>query len=102
MTQAFALARCLAGLALLAGALFADAARAPATATTLDDIRARGTLRCGINNVTGQAVQTEDGKWSGFMYDMCRAIGAAVLGDGTSIEVVKVEGATRFPALQRG
>ena len=35
-------------------------------AATLDDIKARGALKCGVNpNLQGFAVKAEDGTWSG-------------------------------------
>lgn len=50
------------------------------TAGTLEDIRARGTLHCGINEgLKGFAEQGTDKKWTGFDVDFCRAVAAAVL-----------------------
>lgn len=60
-----------------------------AGATTLDDVRARGVLRCGVNGgLAGFGVADSNGKWSGFDVDLCRAVAAAVLEDPASVEFV--------------
>lgn len=74
----------------------------PAHGTTLDLIRNRGTLTCGINPVVGLATFDAGGRWSGFLVDFCRAIGAAVLGDSGRIDIVAVESGNRFDALRGG
>lgn len=77
-------------------------AASSAWAGTLDDVRARGVLRCGANQIVGQATLQDDGRWSGFMADICRAVAAAVLGDSERFEIITIEGQTRFPALLEG
>lgn len=78
-------------------------AAAPASAgPTLEQVRSRGTLICGINPMVGYAYITPDGRWSGFMVDFCRAVAAAVLGDAERFEVVAVESQNRFDALSSG
>ena len=57
-------------------------------AGTLDDVKARGVLRCGVApNSPGFAAQDAQGKFRGFDVDFCRAIAAAVLGDANKIEL---------------
>src|SRR5262245_33438585 len=68
--------RCALALAVCSLAITISAA---SNAGTLDDIRARGVLRCGANQIVGQATLQADGRWSGFMADICRAIAAAVI-----------------------
>ena len=53
-----------------------------ASAGTLEDVKARGTLNCGVSTgVPGFAEPDANGKWQGFDIAVCRAVAAAVLGD---------------------
>src|SRR5688572_8508651 len=68
-----------------------------ASAATLDDVRARGALNCGVNpGLTGFAAPDANGVWQGFDVDLCRAIAAAVLGDPEAVNFVPLSGETRF------
>lgn len=85
--------------ALTVSSLLAGAA----AAATLDDVKARGTLNCGV--VTGLAGFGEpdaDGRWQGFDVAVCRAVAAAVLGDAEAVEFVPTTAKTRFTALASG
>jgi len=74
-----------------------------AGAATLDDVKARGKLNCGINTgLVGFAAPDANGEWSGFDVAYCRALAGAVLGDPTAIEFVSLTGKTRFTALASG
>ena len=74
---------------------------AQAKAGTLDDVKARGQLLCGSNpSLLGFGVPDDQGKWTGFDVDYCRAIAAAVLGDGTKVKFVPLSAKERFTALQ--
>ena len=74
-----------------------------ASAKTLDDVKAAGHLKCGINTgLLGFAFVNEEGKWRGFDVAYCRALAAAVLGDPDAVKYVNLTGKTRFPALQSG
>ncbi|MEX5730115.1 general L-amino acid transport system substrate-binding protein [Rhodovulum iodosum] len=85
--------------ALTAAGLIAGAAGA----ATLDDVKARGKLNCGINTgLVGFAAPDANGEWSGFDVAYCRALAAAVLGDPSAIEFVSLTGKTRFTALASG
>jgi general L-amino acid transport system substrate-binding protein len=60
-------------------------------------------VRCGTRDaLPGFAVLQEDGEHVGFDSDFCRAIAAAVLGDASAVEMVDLETADRFTALQNG
>jgi general L-amino acid transport system substrate-binding protein len=73
-----------------------------ANAGTLDDVRERGTLRCGVNEgLRGFAVEA-DGAWVGFDVDFCRAVAVAVLDDPDSVDFVPLSAADRFAALRDG
>lgn len=69
----------------------------------LDEVKARGTVRCGTrDSFPGFAVLTEEGDHVGFDSDFCRVIAAAVLGDANAVEHIDLETADRFTALQSG
>lgn len=90
----------------LAAALVASAAIGGATtshAATLDDVRSAGVLKCGINTgLPGFAYTDDSGNWTGFDVAFCKAVAAAVLGDGSKVQFVNLTGANRFPALASG
>lgn len=79
------------------------AAPGPAAAQTLQGVRDRGYLSCGLNVAGLGLVEVDaDGRWTGFFPDMCRALAAAVLGDAEAVEFVEVDFLTRFDALRGG
>jgi general L-amino acid transport system substrate-binding protein len=74
-----------------------------ASAATLDDVKARGILKCGVNTgLTGFGAPDANGVWQGFDVAICRAVAAAVLGDGNAVEFIPTTGETRFSALASG
>jgi general L-amino acid transport system substrate-binding protein len=76
---------------------------APATAATLDTVKERGRLHCGVNTaLSGFSAPDASGKWSGFDVDFCKAVAAAVLGDAEKVEYVPLTTADRFEALETG
>lgn len=81
----------------------AGLAAGAASAATLDDVTARGTLNCGVTTgLVGFAAPDSDGEWQGFDVAVCRAVAAAVLGDPMAVEFVPTTGQTRFTALASG
>lgn len=71
--------------------------------TTLSQIRERGRLDCGVDTgLAGFAVRGEDGRWSGFEADLCRAYAAAFLGNENRVNFVPLTTAERFDALVEG
>ncbi len=75
----------------------------PASAATLDDVRERGHLKCGINTgLPGFAAPDDRGVWRGFDVDLCRAVAAGVLGNATKVKYTNLTGKTRFTALRSG
>jgi general L-amino acid transport system substrate-binding protein len=85
--------------AVTAAALTAGAA----SAATLDDVKARGKLNCGVTTgLVGFAAPDANGHWDGFDVAVCRAAAAAVLGDPEAVEFVPTTGKTRFTALASG
>ncbi|MCA0922719.1 amino acid ABC transporter substrate-binding protein [Pseudooceanicola nanhaiensis] len=72
-------------------------------AATLDDVKARGKLNCGVSTgLAGFSAPDANGEWGGFDVAVCRAVAAAVLGDASAVEFVSTTGKTRFTALSSG
>ena len=70
---------------------------------TLDAIKARGQLVCGVNTgLAGFSQADSQGNWTGLDVDFCRALAAAVLGDATKVKWVPLTAQQRFTALQSG
>ncbi len=92
-------------LKLLAASSFVAAmtAAAVAGAATLDDVKARGTLNCGVTTgLAGFAAPDDQGNWKGLDVDMCRAVAAAIFGDDKKVNFVPTNAKERFTALQSG
>jgi general L-amino acid transport system substrate-binding protein len=71
--------------------------------STLDAVIANDVVRCGTRDaLPGFAVLTPEGDHVGFDSDFCRVVAAAVLGDAEKVEMVDLETADRFTALQSG
>ncbi len=74
-----------------------------AQAATLDDVKERGELNCGVvTGLAGFGAPDANGVWEGFDVAVCRAVAAAVLGDPTAVNFVPTTGQTRFTALASG
>ncbi|MDA1284189.1 MAG: amino acid ABC transporter substrate-binding protein [Proteobacteria bacterium] len=72
-------------------------------ADTLNDVKARGMLKCGSNTgLVGFAAPDDAGVWKGVDVDVCRAVAAAVFGDANAMEVVPTTSKARFTVLQSG
>lgn len=70
---------------------------------TLDGIKARGQVVCGVNTgLAGFSAADSSGKWTGLDVDMCRAMAAATLGDAEKVKYVPLNAQQRFTALQSG
>jgi general L-amino acid transport system substrate-binding protein len=74
-----------------------------AAPTTLDSVRQRGKLVCGVSNgIVGFSSKDEKGVWSGLDVDFCRAVASAVLGDPGKVEYIPLQADERFAALKSG
>jgi len=83
----------LAALGLLLGA-------SPGQAGTLEDVRARGHLVCGVSEgLRGFSEKDAGGTWQGFDVDFCKAVALAIFGDASKTEYVPLSAAARFDAL---
>ena len=81
----------------------AGLAAGAASAATMDDVMARGSLSCGTNTgLVGFAAPDANGNWDGFDVGLCRAVAASVIGDPMAVEFVPTTGKTRFTALASG
>lgn len=86
----------------------ADEAAAPAQEEqpeaegTLAQVRERGELVCGVNDVVPGFGLEEAGEFTGFDIDYCRVVAAAVLGDADAVEFRPLTAEQRFTALQAG
>jgi len=86
-----------AALAIAAIALPAHAGK------TLDGVKTRGQLVCGVNT-SGPGFSNADsqGRWTGLDVDFCRAVAAAVLNDASKVKFVPLNSQQRFSSLQAG
>lgn len=74
-----------------------------APSPTLDAIRARGHLECGVHlGLPGFSFANDKGEWSGLDVDYCRALAAAVLGDANKVRFTPTSVQQRWPVLQSG
>ena len=70
---------------------------------TLDAVKARGEVICGVNtSAPGFSSTDSKGRWQGLDVDTCRAVAAAVLGSGDKVKFVPLNSQQRFAALQSG
>ena len=70
---------------------------------TLDAIKQRGAVVCGVNTgLAGFSAADSQGNWTGLDVDVCKAIAAAVLGDPGKVKWVPLTAQARFTALQSG
>jgi general L-amino acid transport system substrate-binding protein len=89
--------------AFLAAAALLIGLAGAAQASTLDDVKARGSLTCGVNpNLEGFGAKDANGSYAGFDIDFCRAVAAAVLGDPAKVTYVPLSAQERFDALKAG
>jgi general L-amino acid transport system substrate-binding protein len=74
-----------------------------ASAATLDDVKARGQLVCGVSTgLPGFSNPDDKNVWAGIDVDVCRAVAAAVLGDAGKVKYTPLTAKERFTALQSG
>ncbi|MFL6792674.1 MAG: amino acid ABC transporter substrate-binding protein [Bradyrhizobium sp.] len=74
-----------------------------ATAGTLDTVKQRGQLVCGVSaGFAGFSAPDSQGNYKGLDVDYCRALAAGVLGDASKVRYVALTAQNRFTALQSG
>lgn len=71
--------------------------------TTLEAVKARGALSCGVTQgLPGFSAPDDKGNWTGLDVDICRAIAAVVFNDPDKVKFVPLSAKDRFIALQSG
>lgn len=74
-----------------------------ASAATLDDVKAKGFVQCGVSQgLPGFSNPDSAGNWTGIDVDLCRGVAAAVFGDATKVKYTPLSAKERFTALQSG
>lgn len=74
-----------------------------ASAATLDDVKARGELKCGVSGgVPGFSAPNDAGRMVGIDAAVCDAVAAAVLGDASKVTYIPLTAKERFTALSSG
>jgi len=82
-------------LLMFAGSAFAQ--------STLDSVRSKGFVQCGVNTgLAGFSQPDSKGVWRGIDVDLCRAVAAAALGDAGKVRFTPLTAQQRFTALQSG
>ena len=72
-----------------------------ANAGTLDDVKARGSVLCGVScGLAGFSRPDDKGAWSGIDVDFCRALAAAIFDDPNKVKYLPLTAKDRFTALQ--
>jgi general L-amino acid transport system substrate-binding protein len=92
-------------IAALAGFLAGSAASAQqlAPSPTLDAVKARGHIECGVHlGLPGFSFANDKGEWTGLDVDYCKSLAAAVLGDATKVKYTPTSVQQRWAVLQSG
>jgi general L-amino acid transport system substrate-binding protein len=91
-------------LAIAATATCWLAAAGPArAASTLETVKARGHLECGVHlGLPGFSFADDKGNWTGLDVDVCRSLAAAIFGDASKVKYTPTSVQQRFAVLQSG
>jgi general L-amino acid transport system substrate-binding protein len=74
-----------------------------ASAGTMDDVKSKGFVQCGVSQgLPGFSNPDQSGNWTGIDVDVCRSVAAAVLGDASKVKFTPLSAKERFTALQSG
>ena len=88
---------------LVAAAALAVGFALPASSATIDDVKAKGHVQCGVSQgLPGFSNPDKAGNWTGIDVDVCRAVAAAVFGDANKVKFTPLSAKERFTALQSG
>jgi general L-amino acid transport system substrate-binding protein len=84
-------------------AVVATSDRAAFAGPTLDAVKARGDVICGVHTgLYGFGAPDDKGAWRGIDIDVCRAVAAAVFGDDKKVKYVPLSAQARLTAVQSG
>jgi general L-amino acid transport system substrate-binding protein len=90
-------------LSLIVAGVAALTAASVAQAGTLEDVRAKGFIQCGVSQgLPGFSNPDDQGNWTGIDVDLCRAVAAAVFGDANAVKYTPLSAKQRFTALSSG
>lgn len=88
---------------LACAAAIALAALPAQAESTLDAVKSKGFVQCGVNTgLAGFSQPDSKGEWKGIDVDVCRAVAAAVFGDASKVRFTPLTAQQRFTALQSG
>ena len=86
-----------------AAAVFVLAAPGAHAGATLDAVKAKGFVQCGVNgSVAGFSAPDSQGVWKGIDVDLCKAVAITLFGDATKVKYTPTTAQQRFTALQSG
>ena len=74
-----------------------------ASAATLDDVKAKGFVQCGVDGgLPGFSAPDDAGNMRGIDADVCYAVAAAIFGDSSKVKFTPLTAKERFTALSSG
>ncbi len=89
--------------ALCGVALGVSAVASANAATTLEAVKSKGYVQCGVSQgLPGFSNADDAGNWAGIDIDLCTAVAAAVFGDGSKVKFTPLSAKQRFTALSSG
>ncbi|WP_370931947.1 amino acid ABC transporter substrate-binding protein [Bartonella sp. DGB1] len=69
-------------------------------AGTLENVKARGYLLCGVSSgVAGFSIPDQQSRWQGIDVDYCRAVASAIFNDPDKVRFVALTPKEKYPAL---
>jgi general L-amino acid transport system substrate-binding protein len=85
------------------GAAISAVAATAAQAGTLDDVKQKGFVQCGVSQgLPGFSNPDSNNNWTGMDVDFCRAVAAAIFNDPAKVKFTPLSAKERFTALQSG
>ena len=74
-----------------------------AVEATLNAVKAKGFVQCGVSQgLPGFSNADDAGNWTGIDVDVCRGVAAAVFGDASKVKYTPLSSKQRFTALASG
>jgi general L-amino acid transport system substrate-binding protein len=90
-------------LSYVCGAAVVLTAGTAASAASLDDVKSKGFVQCGVSQgLIGFSNPDEQNNWTGMDVDFCRAVAAAIFNDGQKVKFTPLSAKDRFAALASG
>ncbi len=83
--------------------LAATAGMVQAASETLDAVKGKGFVQCGVSQgLPGFSNPDDQGNWTGLDVDFCRAMAAAIFNDASAVKFTPLSAKVRFTALTSG